>query len=351
VSNDQAVVLVGIEAFFAHPRLAPKLLPPAVGRSLIAALSGATGVARTKLVANLEHELAESLRNDPPPDLSILWLRNRHKLEPGLLVTCDQTLTITGLASAERALSEGKSGRARFSGRLVADDKVQIMGTLNAEHLTSSSASEMLTGRRRRFVLAYLTDVEANGMVLRPAVIGQRIFRLTTGEPSLPSDPLFLHSSMIDAFAGVDWSQPVSSSDLGKLRNLPEQAVKQAFADIIGEPVVPHDWGGERSDLWTARLRIGGIYWSAAFLFKGPAKFAPMTIAMLGKNGDQIDRLASEPADILVVQHCHNIRSEVRNMLRVYAAADWKRPRRCLAIDGYDTVKILRHFGRLESPS
>jgi hypothetical protein len=128
---------------------------------------------------------------------------------------------------------------------------------------------------------------------------------------------------------------------------MPERAVKDAFARIIGEPEVPNDWGGEQSDLWTSRLKVGGEYASAAFLFKGPAKFRPMTIAMLGANGDQIARLANEPANILVVQHCHTVKAEVRRMLRAYAQLDWGHPRRYIVIDGYDTIRILRHYDLL----
>lgn len=42
----------------------------------------------------------------------------------------------------------------------------------------------------------------------------------------------------------------------------------------------------------------------AAFALKSPAKFQPMTIADLGKNGDQVCRLAHTIADLLVVQDC-----------------------------------------------
>jgi hypothetical protein len=69
-----------------------------------------------------------------------------------------------------------------------------------------------------------------------------------------------------------------------------------------------------------------------------------MTIASLGKHGDQIDRLSSTAADVLVVQHCHSITAPVVNMLRVYAS-DPRHPRRYLVIDGYDTIKLLHHFG------
>jgi hypothetical protein len=74
-----------------------------------------------------------------------------------------------------------------------------------------------------------------------------------------------------------------------------------------------------------------------------------MKIRSLGANGDQIARLANEPADILIVQHCHIVTSHVRRMLRVYALADWRDPRRYMIIDGYDTIRILRHYGEVPS--
>ena len=33
----------------------------------------------------------------------------------------------------------------------------------------------------------------------------------------------------------------------------PEFEGKKYFAEIIGEPFVPEDWGGEKSDLYTTR--------------------------------------------------------------------------------------------------
>jgi hypothetical protein len=71
-----------------------------------------------------------------------------------------------------------------------------------------------------------------------------------------------------------------------------------------------------------------------------------MTIADLGKNGDQIDRLAQTAADLIVVQRCHSITAPVVNMLKAYAS-DPRNPRRYMIIDGYQSVMILRHFGHL----
>lgn len=72
-----------------------------------------------------------------------------------------------------------------------------------------------------------------------------------------------------------------------------------------------------------------------------------MRIADLGHNGDQIDRLAQTAADVMVVQHCHSITAPVVNMLKAYASNPYD-PKRYITIDGYDTIRILRHFGYIK---
>ena len=84
---------------------------------------------------------------------------------------------------------------------------------------------------------------------------------------------------------------------------------------------------------------------STAFAFKGPAKFHPMTVADLGKNGDQINRLFSEPADLLVLQHCQGITPAVRGMMRAFAQ-QMGNPRLFCLIDGYDTLRLLQAYGK-----
>jgi hypothetical protein len=99
----------------------------------------------------------------------------------------------------------------------------------------------------------------------------------------------------IDSFSKImQQDYRPSKKDLEKLREIPEQQIKQAFAEIIGEPGVPKDWGGERSDLMTTRAILDEERVSTAFAFKGPAKFGPLTIAGLGKNGDQTACLRSQ---------------------------------------------------------
>ncbi len=71
-----------------------------------------------------------------------------------------------------------------------------------------------------------------------------------------------------------------------------------------------------------------------------------MTIADLGQNGDQIDRLFRETADLLILQHCHLIRAEVRNMMETYAS-NFRQLRRYSIFDGPTTWQILKAYGRI----
>ena len=141
----------------------------------------------------------------------------------------------------------------------------------------------------------------------------------------------------------------LAKADLDVLKAVPEKKIKQAFAEIIGESEVPKDWGGEQFDLRTTVMSVEGQRLRAAIAFKGPARFRPMTIASLGKNGDQIDRLAQTAADLMVVQHCHTMTATVVNMLKAYAS-NFRDPKRFMLIDGLDTIRILRHFGYLSLP-
>ena len=134
--------------------------------------------------------------------------------------------------------------------------------------------------------------------------------------------------------------------DFSVMRLVPEHAFKWALGRLLGDPAAK-DWGGETSDHFTSRLHLNGKRQTAAFLLKGPARFAPMGLNHLGKNNDQILRLAREPADILVVQHCHEILPAVRETLRTFAVRPHEARRYCL-IDGRDSLRLLTAYGLLE---
>jgi hypothetical protein len=126
------------------------------------------------------------------------------------------------------------------------------------------------------------------------------------------------------------------------MRHVSEKAFKACLGKILGDNVTS-DWGGEQSDHYTSRLHLGDRRVTAAFLLKGPAKFVPMGLDHLGKRNDQIYRLAQEPADILIVQHAHDITPPVRATLRAFTVQPG-RPRRYCLIDGRDSLWLLRAY-------
>ena len=65
-----------------------------------------------------------------------------------------------------------------------------------------------------------------------------------------------------------------------------------------------------------------------------------MTVKHLGKNGDQIVRLAKEPVDILFVQHCHDITTAVIETLKVFATNP-SNPRHYCLVDGRESLRLL----------
>jgi hypothetical protein len=130
--------------------------------------------------------------------------------------------------------------------------------------------------------------------------------------------------------------------DIAPMRRVSENAFKQCLAGILGD-TVQSDWGGETSDFYTAHIHLNGKSKTAAFLLKGPARFAPMSLNHLGKNNDQIARLAKEPAQVLFVQHCHDVTSPVRETLRAFAVQPGN-PRRFCIIDGRDSLRLLKAY-------
>lgn len=131
------------------------------------------------------------------------------------------------------------------------------------------------------------------------------------------------------------------------MQQISEKAFKQCLGEILGD-TVRADWGGETSDHFTSHVHLGERRTTAAFLLKGPGNgFRPMSLNHLGKNNDQIYRLAQEPAELLVVQHCHDIEPPVRATLRAFAVQPGA-PRRYCLIDGKDSLRLLTAYEKLD---
>ncbi|MBM4474052.1 hypothetical protein GS456_01085 [Rhodococcus hoagii] len=327
---------VKMEPWFLHEDLALRLLGSETAMSL--------------RFAPASHPFAKSINHSVIAEALQVYISNQEvpnggaeilagRLREGQLVWFDEAFWFKGVAKGYEA---GRTSGGHFHTKLDVNADFQILGNFNPMRVTASTSLSILTGRSPQFILAYVTTMSGTEISLRPVVIASRMLVNGRVETSF-RDRVRLWPSCVTEFKGVDFSMALRKSDLELLREVSEDKVKRAFAEIIGEPEIPKDWGGEQFDLWTDRITVDGERYQAAIAFKGPAKFHPMTIADLGKNGDQIDRLSNTDADLLVVQHCHAVTAPVVNMLRNYAVQPGRR-RRYMVIDGYDTIRILRHF-------
>lgn len=298
--------------------------------------------------ALMKQELEIWLRNNPVPSLGELLAKYPDKPLPnGAKFTVIHDFYCRGLTKFIGASTElPLDAIAEIHTKTRYGGKIHLRIPYSPRNLIGASSWSRLSGHSRLFCFAYVESHVGEELIARPYAIGD-----FHGETDYESGKLWqdfnygeIHPSLIDQFRKIanDDLQP-SRDHLNFLKTIKEEDIKKAVADIVGEPYVNKDWGGEKSDLFTSRITIDEKPYSTAFLFKGRSKFSPMTLAHLGKNGDQIDRLFTEPANLLVVQHCHEITSAVRNTLKAYASRAHDL-RNWMVIDGYDTFRILKAY-------
>lgn len=102
---------------------------------------------------------------------------------------------------------------------------------------------------------------------------------------------------------------------------LSEKQVKAGLLKLLKERIDPKDWGGENNDIFTTKLKVRGRSLRGAFALKGPAKTGPLVPGMMGKNGDQIQRLFDSPADAFFVQYEGEIKESVIKLMQELARA------------------------------
>jgi hypothetical protein len=210
--------------------------------------------------------------------------------------------------SLERERSGKQPGPGTFSGTIpLGDREYQLSGQLTNDHLYSETSNRLLTGRKRMLIAGQF-EFDGSAVNVEPYIIGDMTESFGDGLRTSWSASVRVHPSQIDAFAKLGEEGPVSEADLQALLNISEEDVKHSIADIIGEPFVPKDWAGEKSDLQT---NIDGQPHSAAFIFKGPSLPREMHPADMGKRGDQLVRIFDEPVELVVIQHCSKIANSV----------------------------------------
>jgi hypothetical protein len=231
-------------------------------------------------------------------------------------------------------------------------DEKKIYLKFHTHHFVAVTGKLELSKESVVSVIAGIHEINDEEIVVRPLIIGA---------PSY-DHPLNNDCTVDLIWHGLDWYQifphdikefekiltidHLSSNEWTKaMRALSEEDVKKNFCEILGD-IPKKDWGGEQDDHFTASLHLGEQRKTGAFLLKGPAQFREMTPDMLGKRADQIYRLSTTPADILIVQHCHQIGEAVRATLRAFAVIPHN-PRHYCFIDGKDTYKIFKAYGKI----
>jgi hypothetical protein len=273
---------------------------------------------------------------DPVRELQVELLGGR--LEVGQVVSIDQDFYF-------RRNSDNQS--IQMHARLNTDRAVKLEALLSSTRFPFASTSQHLSGRSRVFCVATVTAMEPDLVRLRPQFIGCRSWGSrvpgTTGGNEITRE---VHPQSIDQFAMVDWGTAATRPQLRAIACMLESDVKRHFSEILGHPFDEHDWGGERADLNIDNVLVRGAQTSSAWLLKGRSVQRTMQIADLGANGDQIERLTTTPAELLVVQHNQLISAAVKNMLAAFAY-DMRNPRRYMLVDGNLTAMIFRDCDRI----
>ena len=299
--------------------------------------------------ARMKRLLEEWLHHNNIPSLGFLVEKNK-KIAPGTHFTIYHDFYGKGLLKYANLPELPRTAVAELHTTLKYDQPMRLRILYHPANLTCQTAWSRLMRHMRVFAFCYLQSNNNNELIARPYIIGDLHRDISHEAPNhwFANDYGEIHPSMIDQFSKIQETLETESHapSIAPLKEISESRIKRAFADILHESDLPNDWGGEKSDLFSPNLSIDGNPVSAAFLFKGPSKFSPMTIAHLGKNGDQIDRLFSEPADVLVLQHCHKVTPPVRNMMRNYATQIHNLRHFCI-IDGYDTLRILAAYTQI----
>ena len=125
-----------------------------------------------------------------------------------------------------------------------------------------------------------------------------------------------------------------------------EKNIKNGFKKIIGETGKFTDWGGERNDLFTTRVRLDKKRISAAIAFKGRATHGILTPKKLGKNGDQINRLFTSPAQLFLVVYHSEIDQSVLEQMKAFAVAVGQAGQKIYygIVDGKDLNAIITAY-------
>lgn len=178
-----------------------------------------------------------------------------------------------------------------------------------------------------------------------PSPIGQ----LTTLEVAVPRQSIQTKEITVDDI--TSFSEVRRVGDEEEQPRLSEACFKEGIKQILSERGQFKDWGGERNDLITTRVRLTpSKRIGTAFAFKGPGTKGKLTPAKMGKNGDQIQRLFQSPAEVFIVQYCGEIADTVIEQMSAFARIKSVADNTKIfygVIDGQDTSRLIAAYPQI----
>lgn len=235
--------------------------------------------------------------------------------------------------SRKRVLEEG---RKLSINHIVAQTKIDGDTAYEKDTFYCSNKSRILSlAKSPKKLAVFPTKVTPQALTGQTVVI------------KLPKQRIRCHLISVD---DVDSFSKVKRHD-GKETPIPmyENEFKTGIKRILNEHGKFTDWGGEKNDLFTTRLRIKGKRRGAAFAFKGRGKRGKLTPSMMGKNGDQIQRLFMSPAEVFIVQYWNQIdESVIQQMAEFAKAKSVSEGKEILygVIDGQDSIRLIQAYPR-----
>jgi hypothetical protein len=271
------------------------------------------------------------------------------------ILSSEETNVGDVVASTDRILGDASvysDSRVEYQVHTECEFKKAAWVQFSTENIKADTTKMQLHKHYGLSLVGIIDEVTEDRIYIAPLVMGTPwLHPNPSGEPDF--EMMLTHYEFFETFIeDIDEFKLVRSvprDESGNawecLQNISENTVKAAICSILKE-VPSKDWGGETSDHFSTSVHLSGCRVSAAFLLKGPARFSEMKAAHLGKNGDQIVRLASEPARLLILQHSHRVSAPVRATLRAFSVNPCS-PRRYCIIDGPDTYRLLKAYGQL----
>jgi len=352
----QGAAMLNISAYYLSQKRLNEVLPSesllAAARVFSISAQADAGLTRTSVISAYESSAIAWLSDRKFPSLGQLIVENR--IAAGTFFTHDgpyygKEIEDSAIEFEEKGFTSGKP--LLWTKLDTLKEGLRLTVQSHPENYTTKSAAGEMAGRNHLFLAARITEFDENEIRAQAYIVGRLHEEPRRGTPSIDRFNrlqwcMEVFPSQIDQFAAGAKETTPTRRELDALKGIAEAQVKNAFSEILGEPFVPHDWGGERSDLVTSNLSMEGTQVVTAFAFKGKSVPRPLTIADMGKNGDQGGRLFTEPCDLAVVQHCDQITQAVRELMRAYAVRPGQIKPFCL-LDGAETVRILRAYRKL----